>query len=292
MAEGDSIHRLARRLDAALAGQVVRAADLRVPRHATSDLRGRRVLGVAPRGKHLLTRLEGGLTLHTHLRMQGSWRLHRTGPPRTGPPRTGPHGTGRHRHVVEAASRHWQVRVVLATDPWVAVGWDLPVVDLLPTRDEHLVVGHLGPDILGDPDTGGWDLDEALRRLRALPLRPVGEALLDQRNLAGIGNLYRVETLFLRGVRPSTPVGRVADLPALVELARRIMATAVRTGVQTTTGDVRRGQDHWVYGRAGRPCRRCAIPVAFTPAEPAQLYARESWWCPSCQPEPMPTLTP
>jgi len=140
-----------------------------------------------------------------------------------------------------------------------AIGKQLGVVEVLATKDEERAVGYLGPDLLG-PD---WDPDEAVCRLRASPDRPVGEALLDQRNLAGIGNLYKAEVLFLRGIDPWRPVGDVADL-ALVELARRLLEANKNRIGQVTTGSTGRGQETWVYGRKGRPCRRCSTTIRGT----------------------------
>ncbi|HEU0132099.1 MAG TPA: DNA-formamidopyrimidine glycosylase family protein [Mycobacteriales bacterium] len=267
MPEGDTVWLAARRLDAALAGKVLRRSDFRVPSLATVDLAGRTVTGVASRGKHLLLRLDDGRTLHTHLRMDGSWHLYRPGERRRGGP-------------------DHQVRVVLETDDTVAVGYRLPVVALLPPGGEDGAVGHLGPDLLG-PD---WDPAEAVRRLRERPEREVAPALLDQRNLAGIGNLYKSEVLFLRGVSPWTPVRDVADLPALVTLAQRLLHTNREHWSQVTTGDRRPGRDHWVFERPGRPCRRCGTPVRSAeqaePDEPER--ARLTYWCPHCQPGPAP----
>ena len=155
------VWRTARQLDDALTGQVLTSSDFRVPRYATADLTGRLVTGTQSRGKHLLTRVDGGLTIHTHLRMDGSWRIR----PGGGPP-----------------PRDHRVRLVLANEQWQAVGHLLGVVELLSARNEQRAVGHLGPDLLG-PD---WDAAEAVRRLREQPGRPAGEALLDQRNLAGV----------------------------------------------------------------------------------------------------------
>src|SRR3954462_15823136 len=152
MPEGDAVYRTAARLRGALDGRVLTRSDFRVPRHATADLSGRTVLESLSRGKHLLTRVEGGLTVHTHLRMDGSWRVLPAGR------RTAPGD---------------QIRLVLANEQWQAVGVRLGVVDLLKTADEHRVVGHLGPDLLG----GDWDPAEAVRRLREAPERTIGEAL-------------------------------------------------------------------------------------------------------------------
>jgi formamidopyrimidine-DNA glycosylase len=177
-----------------------------------------------------------------------------------------------------------EIRIVLATDGPTAWALRMPVIDLLPTADESTVIGHLGPDLLGS-----WDQDEALRRLLLDPDRPVVEALLDQRNLAGIGNLWAVETCYLRGVSPWTPV-RDVDLPPLLVLVRKMLRHSLDHPGQVTTGDTRRGHTHWVYGRAGRPCRRCGTPVEHRDAVAGTSYARETWWCPHCQPGPYPSL--
>ncbi len=210
MPEGDVVWRTARQLHAALAGRVLTRSDFRVPRYATTDLSGREVIETASRGKHLLTRVGGGISVHTHLRMDGSWRISKAGgyPPRD------------HR-----------VRLVLANEEWQAAGLQLGVVEVLRTDREHLALGHLGPDLLG-PD---WDAEEAVRRLLSRPERPVGEALLDQANLAGIGNLYKAEVLFLRGINPRRPVADAGDLGAIVELARQLLeANKDRVGQVTT----------------------------------------------------------
>jgi endonuclease-8 len=261
MPEGDVVWRAARQLDAALAGRVLTRSDFRVPRYATTDLTGRTVLEVISRGKHMLTRVEADVTVHTHLRMDGSWRVWPAGryPPRD------------HR-----------VRLVLENSRWQAVGFALGMVDVLPTAREDSVVGHLGPDLLG-PD---WDLDEAVRRLQGQPGRPVAEALLDQRNLAGIGNFYKAEALFLRGVSPWQPVGATADLEDLVELARRLLTANKDRAGQVTTGNPARGEEAWVYRRAGRPCRRCGTPIRAEghAAHGNATGERVTFWCPACQP--------
>jgi len=137
-------------------------------------------------------------------------------------------------------------------------------------------LARLGPDILAEE----FDVAAFLRRLRSDDqTRGLGEALLDQRNLAGIGNLYKAEVLFLRGVDPWRPVGEVADLDALVNLARRLMDANKERFGHITTGSMRRGEEHWVYGRRGKPCRRCGTPVRS-----AGQDDRVTFWCPSCQP--------
>jgi formamidopyrimidine-DNA glycosylase len=178
-----------------------------------------------------------------------------------------------------------EIRLVLRTDGPTAYALRMPVLELIATADEPRVMGHLGPDVLGP----GFDEDEAVRRLAAVPDRPLVEALLDQKNLAGIGNLWAVETCYLRGHSPWTPV-RDVDLRAAVRLAQRMMRHSLDHPGQVTTGDTRRGRTHWVYGRAERPCRRCGTPVGFRDAVTGTPYGRETWWCPTCQPGPFPSL--
>ncbi|MFE2579876.1 Fpg/Nei family DNA glycosylase [Streptomyces sp. NPDC059378] len=264
MPEGDTVWQAARRLHIALAGRVLIRSDLRVPKYATADLTGRTVLDVTPRGKHLLTRIEGGLTLHSHLRMDGSWKIYPPGARWTGGP------------------AH-QIRAILGTTEHTAVGYRLPVLELLRTADEHRAVGHLGPDLLG-PD---WDPERALANLRTDPARALGEALLDQRNLAGIGNVYKSELCFLLGVTPWLPVGalpadRAAQLPAL---AKRLLEANRDRPVRSTTG--RRGQELFVYGRAHRPCLRCRTPIRAADQGDGSRE-RPTYWCPACQPGPAP----
>jgi endonuclease-8 len=262
--EGDTVHQAAARLHQALAGQRLVASDFRVPAIATADLAGQQVREVVARGKHLLLRTDAGLTLHSHLKMEGAWHLYRPGERWRGP--------------------GWQVRAVLRTPEWVAVGFRLGLCELLPTAEERQVVGHLGPDVLG-PD---WDPAEAARRLRAEAARPIGSALLDQRNLAGVGNIWRCELCFLRGVDPWTPVGGVHDLEGMLGLLERMMrASLARGGAQVTTGDTRRGRSLWVHGRAGRPCRRCGTPVRKADDDGPDAD-RVAYWCPRCQPGPGP----
>lgn len=270
MPEGDTVWLAARNLDRALAGSVLRHTDFRVPQLATTDLAGRTVLGVVARGKHLLCRIEPDLTLHTHFRMDGSWHLYRGDhtPGGTSGPATRWSGGPEH-----------EIRLVLRTERWDAVGYRLPVVELLTTADEQRVVGHLGPDLLADD----FDAGEAVRRLIADPGRPIGEALLDQRNLAGIGNVYRAEVLFLSGLSPWRSVGDVPDLGRVVVRAQKLLLANRSRATQVTTGDLRRGHDKWVYGRTGRPCRRCGTPIREA-AQGTAPYLRTTWWCPSCQP--------
>ncbi|TFV59375.1 Fpg/Nei family DNA glycosylase [Mycobacterium sp. PS03-16] len=266
MPEGDTVYALARRLDAALRDRVLTHGQLRVPAHATADLAGHTVLEHVTHGKHLLTRLSDELTLHTHLRMSGSWTVSEQG--RWLPPAVLP-----------------DVRVVLRTAGPAAYGVRLPVVELLRTRDERDVVGHLGPD----PLRTDWDPDEAARRIAAQPDRPLVAALLDQRCVAGFGNLWANELCFLRGHSPWTPVGAV-DVGALLRLGARALrhSATVPGAMQVTTGVRRKGEQHWVAGRAGRPCLRCGTTVQVVAEVVNDPERRRTWWCPTCQPGPAP----
>ncbi len=261
MPEGDTVWRTARSLDTALSGMVLVGTDFRVPSLATVDLSGHRVESTLARGKHLLTRIGTGHTLHTHLKMEGSWHLYRP--------------DARWRRPTHTA------RVILRTEDWTAVGFDIGIVELLERAEEDQAVGHLGPDLLG-PD---WVEDEALRRLLSEPARAVGEAILDQRNLAGIGNLYKSELCFLAGVSPWLQVGEVPDLRRLVRRARLALEANKERVEQTMTGDLRRGRRLWVYRRDKQPCLRCRTPVMVRMQGPVGRE-RATYWCPSCQPAP------
>ncbi len=264
MPEGDTVYALARRLDNALRGRILTLGELRVPAHATADLAGLTVLEHVTHGKHLLIRLSSDLTLHTHLLMSGSWTVSDTG-----------------RWLPKAVMS--DVRIVLRTDGPAAYGVKIPVVELLRTRDENDVVGHLGPD----PLRADWDIAEAAGRLSDGPHRPLVAALLDQRCVAGFGNLWANELCFLRGHNPWTPVGTV-DVTALLELGARALrhSATVPGAMQVTTGIRRKGEQHWVSGRAGRPCLRCGTTVRVVSEVSNDPERRRTWWCPTCQPGP------
>ena len=252
-----SSRQTARRLHEALAGRTLIRSDFRVPGLATADLTSEVVTETVSRGKHLFTRTGNGLTVHTHLRMDGTWRV---------------------RPAAERIRDSHRIRLLLANEDWQAIGYQLGVVELIHTSEETKVTGHLGPDLLG----ADWDRDEAVRRLSAEPDRPIGEALLDQRNLAGIGTYFAAEMLFLRGIDPWRRVGDVSDLEALVKLGHRLLdANKTRPG-HVTTGDTRPGRENWVYGRAGRTCRRCGTVISRGEQGPPG-QERLRFWCPACQ---------
>ena len=261
MPEGDTVYRSAKNLNAALAGQLVTRFDLRVPAFATLDLTGNEIEGVVSRGKHLLMRV-GAYSIHSHLKMEGSWHLYL---PRTPWKRPA-----------------FEARAIIGTESWVAVGFALGTLDVVARTDEQSVVGHLGPDLLG----ADWDAGEAHRRLLANPESPAFVAVLDQRNLAGIGNEYANELLFLRGVHPATHISDIADLDTMLATAYRLLHANKNRAVRSTTGDLRAKRTSWVYGRAGEPCRRCGTRIDTGQLGPTALIQRDAYWCRHCQPPP------
>jgi endonuclease-8 len=263
--EGDTIFRTAEVLRRALLGGVIRHAGaqprpglLRVLR--LSVLEGARVEAVEARGKHLLIGFSEGRWLRTHMRMRGSWHRYRAGEPWRLP-----------------ASR---ASCWLETDAVVAVCFDAPEVELLTDAElgRHGRLASLGPDLLAS----SFDADEALRRLRADAGRPLGEALLDQRAVAGIGNVYKSEVCFIERLDPWAPVEPCSDaqLAAALATARRLLQANVRGGRRVTTDVGRPGASLWVYGRAGRPCRRCGTLIL---GRRQGEQGRMTYWCPRCQ---------
>jgi endonuclease-8 len=249
MPEGDAVLRTARRLDAALTGDVLTRTDVRVPRFATTDLRGEPVTGTVSRGKHLLTRIGDDWTLHTHLKMEGSWATLRPGQRWPKPAHT--------------------ARVVLETPTTQAVGFQLGIVELLPRSREVEALGYLGPDLLG-PD---WDEQEAVRRLGDHPDEPIFHALRDQTSLAGIGTMWAAEVCFTMGVHPTTPVRDVPDLLRMVRVAHLKLHQAA----------TQRPPINAVYGRGRARCPRCDTPIErLELGEPGR--SRPAYFCPSCQP--------
>ncbi|GAB3157610.1 Fpg/Nei family DNA glycosylase [Myceligenerans halotolerans] len=266
MPEGDVLRLTAERLDAALAGHVLTRAELRWPSAAAANLVGATVLGTAAYGKHLLTRFDDGRTLHTHLRMEGRWRVDRTG------------SRG-------AAARSPLIRAVLATRHWTCTGWQLGMLDLLATRDEPRVLAGLGPDVLADdfaPGAPGSRLPDGVTRLTRDPDRPLCDALLDQRTVAGLGTIWMAESLFARRLHPWAPVRGLDDDGAAVLLltARELMWRSIRTARTNGLGAVETA----VHGRLGRSCRRCRTPIAVGTANQAP-FERPVFWCPTCQAE-------
>jgi endonuclease-8 len=281
MPEGDTIFKTAAALRELLVGRAVLAARARTPGPAINRVVGSRVSSVEPLGKHLVIHFDNGLALHTHLRLGGSW----------------------HRYAPGERWRRpaWQARVVLEVPDHVVVCFNAPVAELLEERavEHHPAIKSLGPDLLAP----SFDVHEAFRRLRARSTMSIAEALLDQRALAGIGNVYKNEILFLERVHPWRTVGELDDasLRRLLATAERLLRLNVqpgRLGRTTTHGDpvaARGAARLWVYGRAGRPCLRCGTRIQSrrqgqgTHAMPehrvgTREQARVAYWCPACQP--------
>ncbi|MGO1543671.1 MAG: DNA-formamidopyrimidine glycosylase family protein [Gulosibacter sp.] len=300
MPEGDSAYRAAANLSRSLAGRTVTQFELRLPKLATASLVGEQVTAVDARGKHVLLRI-GEFTVHSHFGMDGSWRLvppsapTGTGPLGTSSVDAGPLGTGTPRRArtpqrpnsrarrgpnVSWPAAH-RIRAIIGTDAVVALGIDLAKLDIWPTAEEEQHLGWLGPDLLAeDPD-----LIEAVRRLEREPAREISAALLDQRNLAGLGNEYVTEMCFLRGVLPHRRIAECGTMTAWVDLGRKLMLANRDRVERTFTGNLR--QPTWVFGRAGEPCRRCGATIlkgkhASGSTQP-DATERDSVWCPRCQ---------
>lgn len=250
MPEGDTVWHTAAVLREHLAGGTLTRCDIRVPRFATVDLTGQVVDEVFSRGKHLFIRV-GPASIHSHLKMDGSWRVGN--------------------RPVRVDHR---ARIILETDTARAVGVDLGVLEVLERDRDGDAVAHLGPDLLGED----WDPELAAANLTADPDRPIAETLLDQRVLAGVGNVYSNELCFLTGNLPTAPVRDIADPLRLVSRARDMLWLNRFRWNRCTTGDTRTGRQLWVYGRSGQPCRRCGTRIKFDDAT-----ERVTYWCPSCQ---------
>ncbi len=259
MPEGDTVFRAAATLREALVGKTLTRCDVRVPRYATVDLSGQTVDEVLSRGKHLFIRV-GPSSIHSHLKMDGSWRVTANG---------------------RLPRPEHKIRILLAADGLVAAGIDLGVLEILDRAHDMDPVAHLGPDPLG-PD---WDPARAAANLARDPDRPIAAALLDQRVLAGVGNVYCNELCFLFGRLPTSTVDALPDPLRVVVKARDMLWANRLRVVRTTTGNTRAGQQLWVYGRDGQPCRRCATTIVrAAPSAPSSSPGeRVSYWCPECQ---------
>ncbi|MFB8388235.1 DNA-formamidopyrimidine glycosylase family protein [Microbacterium sp. NPDC055910] len=256
MPEGDTVFRAARRLNDVLAGAEVTRFELRVPQAATIDLSGLTVHGVVPRGKHLLHRI-GPWTLHSHLKMEGEWHVYRRGERWRAP--------------------GFRARAVVGTAGYETVGFDLAEIEVVPTAREDDLIGYLGPD----PLSAEWNPVEAARRVQA-DSRPVHVAILDQRNVAGFGNVYANEMLFVRGILPMTPANET-DAAALIDTGVRMLRANRDRSARTFTGDARPGRRTWVYRRENSPCRRCGTAILATTLGADAPRERNVFWCPVCQ---------
>jgi endonuclease-8 len=257
MPEGDTIRRLAEKVSARFAGQRCVRSVTRDPRLTHADFAGAVLTRADAVGKHLFIRFDDGRTLYAHLRLTGSFVV---GPAATEPA--------------------WRRRVELWMEDGRLTGVDVPILGVVATADEDRLIGHLGPDLCGAEPP---DLDEVTDRLRREPGTPLAGALLDQRNVAGFGNLYAIELPFLAGVSPNQPVGSVDGLRELVAIGTALIRTNAARGPQNTTGRRLATADHWVYARRGRPCPLCGTRLDGWENRDSP-WQRLSTWCPACQP--------
>ena len=262
MPEGDTIHRAARTLHMALAGKTVTRFATVLPQLARIDedapLAGRTIESVEARGKNLLMHFSGDLHLRTHMRMHGSWHIYRPGE--------------------RWRARRSDMRVVIETTEWVAVGFNIPVAEFYDERQEDL--RKIGPDFAGET----FDFDEAIARMRARNDSNVADVLLNQRVVSGVGNEYKSEVLFVSGINPFAKVQQLSDeqLTTILRNARKLMLANIRKrdAGRNTTFSLDPRQDKYVFGRSGKPCRRCGTPIAY---RKHGRDARGTYWCPKCQ---------
>lgn len=257
MPEGDTIHRAARRMHRAIAGKRIERAESRAPKVLARHLEGAVVEAVRARGKHLVIRLEDGRALRTHLQMTGSWHLYRTSDRWRRPRR--------------------QMVLLLETDPWHAVAFNLPQAELLRSEAHSKQLRRLGPDLL-DPEC---DLEEAIRRIEREAQLPIGVALMRQDLVAGIGNVYKSEVLFLEGLDPFAPVSAIGAerIRRALERARTLMHRNLRGRRRNTTGRSD-GMTKHVYGRSGEGCPECGATIRMRRQGSG---GRSTYWCPRCQ---------
>ena len=263
MPEGDTIHRAARTLQAALGGRTITRFDTVFPQLARVEVTGRTIESVEAAGKNLLMHFSGDLHLRTHMRMHGSWHIYKPGEKWRMP--------------------HSAMRIVLETDAWVAVAFNVPVAEMHDSRSlerqEDLL--RIGPDFLGEE----FDFDEARRRIRARGDGEIADVLLNQRVVSGIGNEYKSEVLFMSGVSPFARVDQVSDeqLDRILKTARKVMLAniAKRSPSRITTFSLDPRLKQYVFSRGGKPCLKCGTPIEYAKQGP---NARGTYWCPKCQP--------
>lgn len=258
MPEGDTLRILADKIDERLAGQRVVRSIFRDPRLAGRDLAGTTLVDADAYGKHLFVRFDDGRTLHAHLRMDGKFKINR--------PSTAP---------------EWKRRVELRLESGSVIGEAVPVLELLATVDEHSLVDHLGPDLCAR--SGGPDPVEVARRLVSDPRAPLTGALLDQRNVAGFGNVYGNDVPFITGVNPFQPVGAIDDLPTLAGIGTALIRVNARLRVQNTTGKRLSTDARWMHGVGRRPCPICGDRLQYR-SERESPWQRSITWCATCQP--------
>jgi endonuclease-8 len=253
--EGDTLRRLADRIGARFTDQEVTRSVFRHPRLVLSDLAGRRLTGVDATGKHLLLRFDDSLTLHVHLLMQGRVRI-------------GP----------QPEIPEWRRRFEIGFENGILTGVDIPLLHLFDTAKEHQFVGHLGPDLCGT-----YDHEAAVARLEAAADRPLSAALLDQRVVAGFGNVYAIETPFICGLNPFTLVGNIEPIEPVASVGAALIRTNAALGPQNTTGRRLHTSENWVMSSQTRACKICGTKLNRLSGSETP-WQRQTVWCPMCQP--------
>ncbi|HET7434903.1 MAG TPA: DNA-formamidopyrimidine glycosylase family protein [Thermoanaerobaculia bacterium] len=266
MPEGDTIHRAAKTLQAALAGKTITKFESVLPQLVRIDrekpLKGRTIERVEAAGKNLLMHFSGDLHLRTHMRMNGSWHIYRPGE--------------------RWRKRFSDMRIVIETAEYVVVAFNVPIAEFHDSRSlaRQEDLQQIGPDFIAE----SFDFEEAVRRIRAKPDEEIADVLLNQRVVAGIGNEYKSELLFIAGISPFRRVRDVSDdeLRPLLEVSRKIMRAnvAMRSPARETTGSMDPSKKQYVYSRGGQPCRKCGTPIEF---RKQGKDARGTYWCPACQ---------
>ncbi|MDJ0959498.1 MAG: DNA-formamidopyrimidine glycosylase family protein [Acidimicrobiia bacterium] len=262
MPEGDTLHQAATKL-AVLEGQSIRKV---AGSHRAVIAHGKRLVdhvvdSVRARGKHLIIGFDHGWSLRTHLQMTGSWH--------------------RYRPDERWRTSAGKARVVLESTDWVAVCFAAPTVQIAPDAEVEAALRHLGPDLIHDV----IDWDRVVGRARAAEAATAADLLLNQTVMAGVGNVYKSETLYLERINPATPAAMLDDdtLQRLGQRARRLLIANKDRPNRSTTGRRGPGATLWVYGRGGKPCRRCRTPVEMDGLPAGE---RLTYWCPRCQPLP------
>lgn len=258
MPEGDTLRRLAEAITARFAGDLVERCTTRDPRLVGVDFAGSRLLGADAYGKHLFVRFDDGRSLHAHLLMTGSFAVGR-----------------------RSDEPEWHRRIELELTGGPLVGEAVPLLGVLATRDEHHVTDGLGPDLCAR--AGGPDPGVVRDRMLQRPDEPLAGALLDQRNVAGFGNIYANDVPFIVGVSPFQPVGTVDGLVELLAVGTALIRVNAARGPQNTTGRRLHTNARWMHGTGRRPCPVCGERLRYEP-ERRTPWRRSITWCDTCQP--------
>lgn len=259
MPEGDTLRRLADRVNAHFAGDVVERSTMRDPRLVGVELAGRTLLDADAYGKHLFVRFDDGRSLHAHLLMTGSFTVGRP-----------------------SREPEWRRRVELQLSRGPMVGEMVPILGMIPTRDEHRITDHLGPDLCRPGRAP--DPDEIAARMLGQGGEPLTGSMLDQRNAAGFGNIYVNDVPFIVGVSPFQPVGTVGGLADAIAIGIALIRVNARRGPQNTVGRRLQTDARWMHGTGRRPCPVCGNRLNYR-SERQTPWRRSITWCPTCQPD-------